>query len=108
MGHLFRDSSARKIAVRAPIAGMRVRLSGTMEKEPGNCLSNPEVVMSPVERLHSLTRDGRRVGYRRWFLPSVALSVAVHVLVLLCFVAPVDRVAAERPDELVVIEERTE
>ncbi len=62
--------------------------------------------MSPVERLHSLTRDGRRVGYRRWFLPSVALSVAVHVLVLLCFVAPVDRVAAERPDELVVIEER--
>lgn len=62
--------------------------------------------MSPVERLQGLTRDGLRVGYRRWLLPSVVVSSAVHVLVLLFLVAPVERVAAERPDHLVVIEER--
>ncbi|MGH7549591.1 MAG: energy transducer TonB [Gemmatimonadota bacterium] len=62
--------------------------------------------MSPVERLQSLTRDRLRVDYRRWLLPSVAVSVAVHVLVLLFFVAPVERIEAERPGDIVVIEER--
>ncbi len=62
--------------------------------------------MSPARRLQRLILDRSRIDYRRWLAPSVAASVAVHLVVLLFFVAPVERIEAERPDDIVVIEER--
>lgn len=62
--------------------------------------------MSPVERLQSLSRDRLRPAYGRWLAPSVAASAAIHAVVLFLFVAPVEHVEAERPSDLVVIEER--
>lgn len=55
--------------------------------------------MSPIDRrLHP--------HHRRPLAAAVAVSIAVHVVLLLFFVAPIQRLEAERPSDILVIEER--
>lgn len=62
--------------------------------------------MPALERLQTLGRANVDALGDRWLLTSLAVSVAVHVIVLLFLAVPIDQLEAELPTDMFVIEER--